>query len=210
MVGSTSVISHSPCGLRILDGRPHIIVADDGLSLSHFGYVENLAHAVLLAIDQPEKAKGQVYNTGDAQVLTIRQVVETLARALDHEWEIVSMPWEVALPARPLVAQPWTQHRIVSIAKIEAELGYRDVVSPQEGLARTARWLAENRPEPGGPEESVLEDPFDYEAEDLLIERFRRAMASIEMPSWRSGHPPGYGLAFSGPGSRPRTQPTFD
>ena len=50
---------------RILDRRPRIILPDGGLSLSHFGYVENVAHALLLAVDQPEKAKGQIYNAGD-------------------------------------------------------------------------------------------------------------------------------------------------
>jgi dTDP-D-glucose 4,6-dehydratase len=194
---------------RILDERPHIIVPDAGLSLSHFGYVENLAHAVMLAVDQPDKAKGQIYNCGDQQVLTLRQVVDTIARSLGHEWEVVSMPWELAIPARPMVAQPWTNHRIVSTGKIEAELGYRDVVAPIEALSTTARWLAANRPEPGGIEEIVLEDPFDYAAEDLLIERYREALAKVAMPEWRDGSEPGYGLAYSGPGARPRTQPTF-
>ncbi|MBW1883458.1 MAG: NAD-dependent epimerase/dehydratase family protein [Deltaproteobacteria bacterium] len=194
---------------RILDRRPHIILADGGLSLSHFGYAENLAHAVLLAVDQPQKAAGQVYNCGDQEILTLRQVVDTLAQALGHEWEVVSMPWEIAIPARPLVAQPWTTHRVVSTAKIEAELGYRDIVSPREGLGRTARWLAENNPEPGGMEEIVIQDPFDYAAEDLLVDRYREAIASITMPTWREGNEPGYTLAYSGPGSGPRSQPTF-
>jgi nucleoside-diphosphate-sugar epimerase len=195
---------------RILDARPHIILADGGLSLSHFGYVENLAHALLLAVDQPEKARGRIYNCGDQQVLTLRQVVDTIAEALGHEWEVVSMPWEIATPARPLVAQPWTTHRVVSLGRIEAELGYRDRVAPREALARTARWLVENRPEPGGIEEQVLEDPFDYAAEDQLIERYRKALAGIAQPDWREGRPPGFGMAYSGPGGRPRSQPGFD
>ncbi len=119
------------------------------------------------------------------------------------------MPWEIAIPARPLVAQPWTTHRVVSTGKIEAELGYRDIVPPREALAVTARWLAENRPEPGGPEELVIQDPFDYAAEDLLVDRYREALASIEMPTWQEGKEPGYTLAYSGPGGRARSQPTF-
>jgi nucleoside-diphosphate-sugar epimerase len=195
---------------RILDGRPHIILADGGLSLSHFGYVENVAHALLLAVDQPEKARGQIYNCGDQEVLTLRQVVDLIAGALEHDWEVISMPWEIATPARPLVAQPWTTHRVVSLGKLEAELGYRDVVPPREALARTARWLVSNRPAPGGIEEMVLEDPFDYAAEDLLIDRYRAAIASIQQPSWADGQAPGFGMAYSGPGGRPRTQPTFE
>jgi len=195
---------------RILDRRPHLILADGGLSLSHFGYVENLAHALLLAVDQPEKARGRVYNCGDQEVLSLRQVADTIARELGHEWEIVSMPWELAIPARPLVAQPWTTHRMVSLARIESELGYRDVVPPREALARTARWLVENPPEPGGIEEKVLQDPFDYEAEDRLIASYREALASVALPEWRDGEEPGFGMAYSGPGGRPRTRAIFE
>lgn len=196
---------------RILDRRPHIILPDGGLSLCHAGHVENLAHAVLLAVDQPEKSKGRVYNCGDQEVLSLRQMVETIAKAMDdHPWEIVSMPWELAIPARPLVGQPWTTHRMVSLARIESELGYRDVVPPREALARTARWLAQNRPEPGGLEEWVLQDPFDYEAEDRLIERYREAMRSVRPPEWRDGEAPGFGMAYSGPGGRPRSRPGFE
>ncbi|MEZ5165407.1 MAG: hypothetical protein R2695_02580 [Acidimicrobiales bacterium] len=45
---------------RILDGRPHIVVADGGQSAHSFGHVENLAHAIHLAVDQPEAAAGHL------------------------------------------------------------------------------------------------------------------------------------------------------
>lgn len=194
---------------RVLDRRPHLIVADGGLSLSHFGYVENVAHAILLAVDAPEVAAGQIYNCGDQEVLTIAQVAQVIAKALGHALELVSLPWEIAWPARPLVAQPWTTHRIVSLAKLEQELGYRDVVPPREALARTARWLVENRPAPGGIEEQVLQDPFDYAAEDELVDQYRAAIARVREPAWKSGAP-GFGLAYSGPGGRERSRAKFE
>lgn len=194
---------------RVLDGRRSIIVGDDGLSLSSFGFVENLAHALLLAVDQPEKAAGQVYNAADQEVLTIKQVIEVIAKAMGHDFEIVSMPWEIAWPARPLVAQPWTSHRVVSTAKIEHELGYRDVVPPVRALEITAQWLAENRPSPGGAEEMVMQDPFDYAAEDALIAAYRDAIGKISEPTW-AGEAPGYTLAYSGPGGRPRGSASFE
>ncbi|HKK53864.1 MAG TPA: hypothetical protein VKA74_19880, partial [Myxococcota bacterium] len=97
-----------------------------------------------------------------------------------------------------------------SLARIESELGYRDVVPPREALARTARWLVENPPEPGGIEEKVLQDPFDYEAEDRLIASYREALASVALPEWRDGEEPGFGMAYSGPGGRPRTRASFE
>src|SRR5688500_3729172 len=91
---------------RILDGRPRIVLADDGLTLHHHGFTENLAHALLLAVEQPDKAGGKLFNIGDEEVLSVRQVVELIAGALGHKLEIVSMPYDLALPARPLLAQP--------------------------------------------------------------------------------------------------------
>ena len=53
----------------------------------------------------------------------------------------------------------------------------------------------------------MLSDPFDYGAEDRLIDAWLGARATMPAVEWPS--PPGYGLAYSGPGGRPRSQPTF-
>ncbi len=181
---------------RMRDARPFIVVPDGGLTLCSFGYSENLAHAVLLAVDRPEVSAGQIYNCADEEVLSLRQVIEVLARALDWKGELVSMPWELALPARPLVMQPMTTHRLLDVGKIRSELGYRDVVPPAEALARTAAWLLANPPEPGGLEEVVLQDPFDYEAEDRLVRHWKAALAGLPEPGF--AEEPGYTLSFEG------------
>ena len=195
---------------RILDGRPFIVLPDGGLTLHHFGYAENLAHALLLAVDQPERSAGQIYNAADQEVLTLRQVVEVISAGLCEAAarpEIVSMPWELATPARPLVTQPLTTHRVVSTAKLEQELGYRDVVPARQALVRAARWLVANPPEPGGWEEKILQDPFDYAAEDKLVATWKRALGQVEAVEWKTL--PGYGMAYTGPGGRPRTESEF-
>jgi nucleoside-diphosphate-sugar epimerase len=192
---------------RILDGRPHIILPDDGLTLAAFGYAENLAGAVLLAVDRPAGSAGRIYHCADEEVLTLRQVVEIIAAALDHELEIVSMPAALAIPARPLLAQPSTTHRVFDLGRIRRELGYRDVVPAREALARTARWLAAHPPKPAGVEEMVLQDPFDYAAEDRLIESWKRALAG--MAEVRFENEPGYTLSYSGPGGR-QSERAFD
>lgn len=190
---------------RVLDGRRAIVLPDDGLTLHHYGYAENVAHAVLLAVDRPLDARGQIYHCGDEEVLTLRQVVEIVAEALGHRLEIVSMPWPLAVPARPLLAQPLPTHRVLDLGKLRSELAYRDVVPAREALARTARWLAENPPAPGGQEETVLQDPFDYAAEDALIAAWRRALATLPEIRWE--REPGYTLSYSGPGGRAPSKP---
>jgi nucleoside-diphosphate-sugar epimerase len=193
---------------RIRDQRPHIIIPDDGLSLYTYGFSENLAHAILLAVDNPEIASGKIYNCGDEVVLTLRQVVEIITEALGYRWEIISMPWHLAIPARPLMMQPLPTHRVLSIKKIKNELGYHDIVKPTEAVAFTAKWFEEHPCEKGGTEEMVLQDPFDYEAEDRLIAAWKSLLDA--MPEINFRKTPGYGMHYSGPGGRSRTKKTFE
>jgi nucleoside-diphosphate-sugar epimerase len=188
---------------RILDGRRSIVVPEDGLSLNHSAYVENAAHAILLAIDRPEVSAGQIYNCGDERLLTLRQVIEIVAKSLNYELEIVSMPREFAVPARPLMAQPWTTHRVLDLTKIRTHLGYTDVVSPERGLDITARWLKDHPLPRNGTDEKILQDPFDYRAEDELIESWKTLCA--KMPHVKFEREPGFTATYSGPGGKPRS-----
>jgi hypothetical protein len=43
---------------RVLDQRPHIVLPDGGQPVVTRGYAPNMAHAVLLSVDQPERAGG--------------------------------------------------------------------------------------------------------------------------------------------------------
>ncbi|HQR02764.1 MAG: NAD-dependent dehydratase [Proteobacteria bacterium] len=195
---------------RVLDGRRRIILPDGGLTLDAYGYAGNIAHAILLAVDQPEQARGEIFNVADSHALSLRDVVFHAARALDWEFEIIDIPAPLALPALPLLTRPTTTHRLYDITKLRTRLGYRDAVAPAEAVASTARWLAAHPPPPvnGYPVEAVLQDPFDYAAEDQLIERWQRALTTVEMPVWST--PPGYGMAYSGPGGRPRSKAVFE
>lgn len=173
---------------RILDGRPRIIVPDAGLSARTAAYGENAAQALLCCVDQPGVSAGKAYNVGDEQTLTVRQVVEVIAAALDHRWEIVEMPFSLAPHTRALLATSWTNHRITDIGAIRADVGYRDVVPTAEALAHTARWLVANQPERGGREERGLQDAFDYEWEDRLVESWKTAIEPVAAIAESGGH----------------------
>jgi nucleoside-diphosphate-sugar epimerase len=69
---------------RVLDGRAQIVVADEGLTLHHHAFTDNCAAAVLLAVDQPDAAAGHIFNVGDEEVLSIRQVIDLVASTLGH------------------------------------------------------------------------------------------------------------------------------
>ena len=176
---------------RVLDGRGQVVIAANGL-LRRRGYARNVAHALLLAVDKPKESGGQIYNIRDEQQYTQRQHAEFIARHLRHDWEIAELPpalahrvykgGAAAMPAAVLE---------FDIGKIESQLGYRDVVTPAQGLAAAVDWLVANRPEPGGEIERQLGDPFAYAAEDALIAAYRRGYEEAErvsFPAMESGH----------------------
>ncbi|UVO35728.1 hypothetical protein KUL72_30820 [Bradyrhizobium arachidis] len=126
---------------RALDRRPIIVLPDGGLRLIARGYSVNTAHAVLCTMDRAQGASGQIYNCADERQLTLRQMAEVVARALDHEWKIVSLPAALARPSWPTIftdAQgSW--HRLYDVNKIKRELGYDDVVPAVEAVTATVQ-----------------------------------------------------------------------
>jgi nucleoside-diphosphate-sugar epimerase len=185
---------------RLLDGRREIVLPDGGLTLATAGYTENLAHAVLLAVDHPDAAAGQSFNCGDEQTLTLRQRAESIADILARPLEVIGVPAEVALPAWPLLTHEASDHRVMDLGKIQRALGYRDVVPPREALRRTVYWLVANRPDPGGFTEQLLGDPFDYAAEDRLIAAAREGLE--RMRAIRYASPPTAGASYIAVGDR--------
>jgi nucleoside-diphosphate-sugar epimerase len=186
-----------PIVRRILDRRPFVVVPDGGLLLHTYGYVENLAHAVLCAFDRPDASRGDAFNAADETMLTLAHTIDIIGDALGHRLEQVSMPMSLATPALPLVRQLAPTHRVLTVDKLRDRLGYRDVVPPADALARTVRWLVDNPPSP--EVEARLGDPFDYDAEDQLVAWWRSVLASAPPLRWRNGEPdPGYGYFAPG------------
>ncbi|WP_423917371.1 NAD-dependent epimerase/dehydratase family protein [Candidatus Poriferisodalis sp.] len=189
-----------PLVRRALDRRAHLVVADGGLTVKSQGWVGNAAHATLLACDAPPAALGGIYNVADSSALTIAQIAEIVADELGHSWELVSLPYDLAVPARPLVGSWSTTHRVLDIGPTVRDLGYQDVLAPTEAWRAAARWLADHPLERGGALEQRLGDPFDYEAEDRLVAAWKdvrqdlgAAVAGIE---WI--REPNYGSAYVG------------
>ena len=176
---------------RILDGRTQVVIAANGL-MKRRGYAKNVAHALLLAVDQPDASSGQFYNIRDEQQYTQRQYVDFIARHLRHEWEVVEAP--PALAQRVYKGGTANVRDSVvefDVSKIKAQLGYRDVVKPSDALAASVDWLVANRPQPGGEIERQLGDPFAYASEDKLIAACKTSDADAEsvlFPDMQLGH----------------------
>ena len=182
-----------PVMRRILDGRSHIVLPDGGLTLLTRGYMANLAHAILLAVDQPDASAGQIYNCGDEQALTLRQWVEVIAHSMEHEWEIYGVPDSVAYSSRDFVPfQGSSHHQLMDLARIRTELGYKDLVPALEAIPLTVRWYLDNPPDGGAEPDHHRGYPYNYDAEDELVslasEALRR-MATVTHEERKVHHP---------------------
>lgn len=161
---------------RVLDGRRRIALPDGGLGLFHRVYVDDVARAVVLALEDPQ-ALGRTYNVGHERVLTVRDIAELVARVMDHEWEIISVPADWLPPTNPY-ASPYPL--VYDLSRIRAELGYRESVSLEEGMRRTVAWLVAHQPTPEtwGLARYLTHDAFDYAAEDAAIAAVREGRPS--------------------------------
>ena len=80
------------------------------------------------------------------------------------------------------------------------------VVDPVDALIKTVKQFVDSP-----PDEALLgwimQDPFDYDAEDALISQWDSALKQIPGVNYETE--PGYGMAYSGPGGRERSQKEF-
>ncbi len=159
---------------RCRDRRTHAVLPDGGLTLLTRGYSENVAHAVMLAVDEPEAAGGKIYNCGDDLQYSLAQWVAVIAKEMAWPLEIVPVPDAVASPAREMITF-WgsSHHQYLDLHAIRHELGYRDIVHPAEAVRRTIRWILENPPAPEADKTEELRSH--YAVEDQLIEIYGAA-----------------------------------
>jgi nucleoside-diphosphate-sugar epimerase len=147
---------------RMVDGRRAILL-DERMAgwRSPRGYVEDVAHAIALAVTD-ERAAGRIYNVAESEAYTVREWVEQLGQAFGWEGKVVLVP-----PARALESMhpgdapnhPW----VASSQRIRAELGYAEGTPRDAALRRTVEWQAEHLPTEIDP------DQFDYEGDDRLL-----------------------------------------
>jgi nucleoside-diphosphate-sugar epimerase len=183
---------------RAREKRTPLIMPAGGLTMVSRGYAENIAHAILLAVDKPDASAGQIYNVADETVLHNYQWVSMVSELLGHRFEAIDIPF-TRLPSGFRCAPPqllYRHHCVPDISKIKQQLGYRDVVSVEEALQRTVSYYMQHPLAPESVPEQNLGDPFDYAYEDALIEawhtlshNFKETIAKLPSPKVIWKHP---------------------
>ncbi len=147
---------------RMEDSRPAILL-DSRLAgwATSRGYVENVAEAIALAATN-ERAAGRIYNVAEPQALPESEWVSRIAEAAGwHGRVVILTPEETPDSMRP--EEDTRQDLTVDTSRIRQELGYREIVPPDEAMRRTVAWERANMPTHYPP------DLFNYAAEDQAL-----------------------------------------
>jgi GDP-L-fucose synthase len=110
-------------------GDSSLVAWGDGLPTREFLYVEDAAEGILLAAERYEKS--DPVNLGSAFEISIKELLETIARLTGFEGKIV---WDTSKPN----GQP---RRKLDTSRAEQEFGFRARTSFEEGLQRTVEWF---------------------------------------------------------------------
>jgi GDP-L-fucose synthase len=110
-------------------GDSSLVAWGDGLPTREFLYVEDAAEGILLAAERYEKS--DPVNLGSAFEISIKELLETIARLTGFEGKIV---WDTSKPN----GQP---RRKLDTSRAEREFGFRARTSFEEGLQRTVEWF---------------------------------------------------------------------
>jgi nucleoside-diphosphate-sugar epimerase len=154
---------------RIADGRRVILMSEKYATFrSSRTHVDNAAHAVAV-VATDDRASGRVYNVGEQDALTQSEWALLVGKLMTWGGQIVVRPSDDMPPllrdGRPDL---WDHHLVADSSRIRRELGYREVVTREDGLRRALAWYADNP-----PDDPKAAGKLDYEAEDQALVTIR-------------------------------------
>jgi nucleoside-diphosphate-sugar epimerase len=162
---------------RALEKRPVLLLGDGGRRARNRGYAPNMAHGVLLAVDNPGASSGKIYNVADTVQFPQRAIAQYIAQLLGHEFEIIDIPGALGTKVYRYFNPDSVGYYAFDTTAIQRDLGYEDTMPPAEAVRRSVQWLAEHPIAPDSETGRQLGDPFDYRVEEELARIYRSARA---------------------------------
>lgn len=142
----------------VRQGRAPIV--GRGENLRSMSYIDNLCQGLLLAATSP-RAAGQLYWIADRRPYSMNEIIDTIERLLEREFGQTCVHRRLRLPSlasevagaidfslqslgiyhqKIHVLSEMNKTIACSIARAEAELGYRPAVELEEGMRRSLQW----------------------------------------------------------------------
>jgi UDP-glucose 4-epimerase len=110
-----------------------ITLFNSGRDVTAPSHALNYARLVYLILNE-EKSSGEAYNFGGERPMSIKDYALLIKRLTNSSSEIIYAPPRSKLEEEPLVSYP-------SIEKAKKKLGYKEILSLEEGLMRTIEWV---------------------------------------------------------------------
>jgi nucleoside-diphosphate-sugar epimerase len=147
---------------RMDEKRPAILIST-GMAAwrAERGFVEDIGEAIALCVVS-EQAANRIYHAAEQRDLTEAEWIARIARTAKWDGRLVALP-EDKLPKHLQDDYDPSQDLALDSSRIRTELGYAELVSPEEAMSRTVEWERANPPAKFDPAD------YDYAAEDAVL-----------------------------------------
>jgi UDP-glucose 4-epimerase len=106
-------------------------VFGDGKQSRDFTYIDNVVSANLLAMKAPaSEAAGKVFNVATGTRVDLNETFELLKKIIGYKGDLKYAPERSGD----------VKHSLADLSRTEKALGYKPLVSFEEGLRRTVEW----------------------------------------------------------------------
>lgn len=113
------------------NGNTPVTLWGSGTPMREFLFVDDMAEGVIFAVEN--QLPDYLYNVGTGEDLTIKDLAETIQKAVGHTGEII---WDSTKP-------DGTPRKLMDVSKMH-ELGWKHKVDLEEGIKKTYEWFLEN------------------------------------------------------------------
>lgn len=114
-----------------LNGDPQFVCWGDGLPLREFLYIDDMAEACYICMN--EYNDSEIINIGTGSDITIKELTEILAKVIDYRGEIV---WDISKPNG-------TPRKVMNVDKLKS-LGWSPKIGIRQGIYQTYEWFKKN------------------------------------------------------------------
>jgi GDP-L-fucose synthase len=122
---------HDACQSTVDGQQSTVTLWGSGTPMREFLYVEDLADAVVFALEN--KFTDNLYNVGTGTDLTIRELAEMIQKVVGHAGQII---WDSTKP-------DGTPRKLMDVSKMK-NAGWKAKVGLEEGIKRTYEWFLEH------------------------------------------------------------------
>jgi len=134
--GSRQALSNPYTGVcaifcsNLLSGNPPLIF-EDGLQSRDFVHVKDICQSLILSMEKSQ-AKGEIFNVGKGEPITIKTIAEILTQKINPE-------------KKPIITNKYRagdiRHCYSDITKIKQKLGYKPKISFEDGIEELIQWV---------------------------------------------------------------------